>query len=43
MPVKIGVSCGGDLWAREDILATEELGFDSYWTGEHIIYHRPIM
>ena len=43
MPVKLGVSCGGDLWSREDILATEELGFDSYWTGEHIVYHRPIM
>jgi len=43
MPVKLGVSCGGDLWSREDILAVEELGFDSYWTGEHIVYHRPIM
>ncbi len=43
MPVKLGVTCGGDLWSREDILAVEELGFDSYWTGEHIVYHRPIM
>lgn len=43
MSVKLGVSCGGDLWSREDILAAEELGFDSYWTGEHIVYHRPIM
>ena len=43
MVVKLGVTCGGDLWSREDILATEALGFDSYWTGEHIVYHRPIM
>src|SRR5690606_38725301 len=38
-----GVSCGGDHWSIPDIQAVEELGFDSYWTGEHIVYHRPIL
>ncbi len=43
MPAKFGVSCGGDHWRREDILAVEDLGYDSFWTGEHIVYHRPIL
>ena len=42
MPAKFGVSCGGDLWEPDQIRAVEEFGFDSFWTGEHIIYHRPI-
>jgi probable F420-dependent oxidoreductase len=42
MSVKFGVTCGGDLWEPEDIRAVEELGYDSFWTGEHIVYHRPI-
>ena len=43
MPAGYGVSCGGDFWSDEDIRAVEELGFDSFWTGEHIVYHRPIL
>lgn len=43
MPAKFGVTCGGDHWRPEDIRAVEELGFDSFWTGEHIVYHRPIL
>lgn len=43
MPAKIGVSCGGDFWSAEDIRAVEEFGYDSFWTGEHIVYHRPIL
>ena len=43
MPAKVGVTCGGDLWQPEDVRAVEELGFDSFWTGEHIVYHRPIL
>lgn len=43
MSAKIGISCGGDLWSDEDIIAVEDLGFDSFWTGEHIVYHRPIL
>jgi probable F420-dependent oxidoreductase len=43
MPAKFGVTCGGDHWAPDDIRAVEELGYDSFWTGEHIVYHRPIL
>ena len=43
MPAKFGVSCGGDLWKADDIRAVEEFGYDSFWTGEHIVYHRPIL
>ncbi|MEX0922450.1 MAG: LLM class flavin-dependent oxidoreductase [Rhodovibrionaceae bacterium] len=43
MQAKIGVSCGGDHWSAEDIRAVEELDYDSFWTGEHIVYHRPIL
>jgi probable F420-dependent oxidoreductase len=43
MPAKFGVSCGGDFWSAEDIRAAEEFGYDSFWTGEHIVYHRPIL
>lgn len=43
MVVKVGVTCGGDQWALETIKAVEDLGFDSFWTGEHIVYHRPIL
>lgn len=43
MSAHIGVSCGGDFWSDEDIIAVEELGYDSFWTGEHIVYHRPIL
>ncbi len=42
MPAKFGVSCGGDLWSADDIRAVEEYGYHSFWTGEHIVYHRPI-
>lgn len=43
MSVGVGVTCGGDVWEPDQIRALEELGYDSFWTGEHIIYHRPIM
>ncbi len=43
MVVKVGVTCGGDHWAPETIKAVEDLGFDSFWTGEHIVYHRAIL
>lgn len=43
MSLGIGITCGGDLWEPDQIRAVEELGFDSFWTGEHIIYHRPIL
>lgn len=43
MSTKIGVSCGGDHWTDDQIRAVEALGYDSFWTGEHIVYHRPIL
>jgi probable F420-dependent oxidoreductase len=43
MPAKIGVSCGGDYWTDDQLRAVETLGYDSFWTGEHIVYHRPIL
>ena len=42
MSIRFGITCGGDFWLPEDIRAVEELGFDGFWTGEHIVYHRPI-
>jgi probable F420-dependent oxidoreductase len=40
---KVGVTCGGVWWPSEHYQAVEELGFDSLWTGEHIVFHRPIV
>jgi probable F420-dependent oxidoreductase len=40
---KVGVTCGGVWWPTECFRAVEELGFDSLWTGEHIVFHRPIL
>jgi alkanesulfonate monooxygenase SsuD/methylene tetrahydromethanopterin reductase-like flavin-dependent oxidoreductase (luciferase family) len=40
---KIGVSCGGDHWTDDQLRSVETLGYDSFWTGEHIVYHRPIL
>lgn len=39
----VGITCGGDTWEPDLIRAVEELGFDSFWTGEHIVYHRAIL
>ena len=43
MTINFGVTCGGDHWSDDDIRAVEEHGYDSFWTGEHIVYHRPIL
>lgn len=43
MPAMIGVTCGGDYWTDDELRAVETLGYDSFWTGEHIVYHRPIL
>ena len=40
---KVGVTCGGVWWPTEYFQAAEELGFDAIWTGEHIVFHRPIL
>jgi probable F420-dependent oxidoreductase len=41
--IGVGITCGGDVWPPDLIRSIEELGFDSFWTGEHIVYHRPIL
>ena len=41
--LRVGVTCGGVWWPDECFQAVEELGFDSIWTGEHIVFHRPIL
>ena len=41
--MRVGVTCGGVWWPDECFQAVEELGFDSIWTGEHIVFHRPIL
>ena len=43
MMAKVGVTCGGVWWPTEYFQAAEELGFDAIWTGEHIVFHRPIL
>ena len=43
MPAKFGITCGGDHWSADDIRAVEESGYDGFYTGEHIVYHRPIL
>ncbi|MGI8712285.1 MAG: LLM class flavin-dependent oxidoreductase [Solirubrobacteraceae bacterium] len=41
--VTVGITCGGVWWPSEYFQAIEELGFDTVWTGEHIVFHRPIL
>jgi probable F420-dependent oxidoreductase len=40
---EIGVTCGGVWWPAECFQAVEEVGFDTLWTGEHVVFHRPIL
>lgn len=37
------MTCGGVWWPDECFQAVEEVGFDALWTGEHIVFHRPIL
>jgi probable F420-dependent oxidoreductase len=41
--MEVGVTCGGVWWPEECFHAIEDLGFDTLWTGEHIVFHRPIL
>lgn len=38
----VGVSCSGELWGADVFRSVEELGFDGLFTGEHLLYHRPV-
>ena len=40
---RIGLTCGGVWWEPDLFQEIERLGFDSIWTGEHIVFHRPIL
>ncbi|MGH3261783.1 MAG: LLM class flavin-dependent oxidoreductase, partial [Trebonia sp.] len=41
--IQIGLTCGGEWWGPELFQEIERRGFDSIWTGEHIVFHRPIL
>ena len=38
----VGVSCGGEWWGLEGFRRVEELGFDGLFSGEHLLFHRPV-
>lgn len=38
----VGVSCGGEFWGLETFREVEHLGFDGLFTGEHLLFHRPV-
>jgi alkanesulfonate monooxygenase SsuD/methylene tetrahydromethanopterin reductase-like flavin-dependent oxidoreductase (luciferase family) len=38
----VGVSCGGEWWGLDGMREVERLGFDGLFTGEHLVYHRPV-
>jgi alkanesulfonate monooxygenase SsuD/methylene tetrahydromethanopterin reductase-like flavin-dependent oxidoreductase (luciferase family) len=40
--VFIGVSCGGEFWGLDVFRSVEELGYDGLFTGEHLLFHRPV-
>jgi probable F420-dependent oxidoreductase len=43
MTVWVGMHCDGDPWPTEHLRVVEDLGFDILTTGEHIVFHRPIL
>lgn len=38
----VGVSCGGEWWGLDGFRRVEELGFDGLFSGEHLLFHRPV-
>lgn len=38
----VGVSCGGEFWGLDVFRSVEELGYDGLFTGEHLLFHRPV-
>lgn len=40
---RVGVTCGGEWWGNDVFREVERVGFDSIFTGEHIVFHRPIL
>jgi probable F420-dependent oxidoreductase len=41
--VMVGMHCDGDAWEPEHLTFVEDVGFDVLTTGEHIVFHRPIL
>lgn len=41
--VRVGFHIDGDAWEPEEIAHVETVGFDILTTGEHIVFHRPIL
>jgi alkanesulfonate monooxygenase SsuD/methylene tetrahydromethanopterin reductase-like flavin-dependent oxidoreductase (luciferase family) len=40
--VFVGVSCGGEFWGLDVFRRVEELGFDGLFSGEHLLFYRPV-
>ncbi|MBJ7594286.1 MAG: LLM class flavin-dependent oxidoreductase [Candidatus Dormibacteraeota bacterium] len=40
--LEVGITCSGYFFGLETVRAVEELGYDRFWTAEHITFHRPI-
>jgi alkanesulfonate monooxygenase SsuD/methylene tetrahydromethanopterin reductase-like flavin-dependent oxidoreductase (luciferase family) len=40
--VFVGISCGGEFWGLDVFRRVEELGFDGLFSGEHLLFHRPV-
>lgn len=38
----VGISCGGEFWGLDSFRRVEELGFDGLFSGEHLLFHRPV-
>lgn len=38
----VGLTCAGEFWGLEHFRLVEELGFDGLFTGEHLLFHRPV-
>lgn len=38
----VGVSCGGEFWGLDGFREVERLGYDGLFTGEHLLFHRPV-
>jgi probable F420-dependent oxidoreductase len=40
--VFVGVTCAGEFWGLDVFRRVEELGYDGLFTGEHLLFHRPV-
>jgi alkanesulfonate monooxygenase SsuD/methylene tetrahydromethanopterin reductase-like flavin-dependent oxidoreductase (luciferase family) len=40
--VFVGVTCAGEFWGLDVFRRVEELGYNGLFTGEHLLFHRPV-